>query len=83
MLGIAAFVLSCGFFTGIPAIIVGNMGKRAASEGLANNPGLSKAGVILGWIATVLSLIGIILFIILIANGDWETIINDANINTM
>ena len=83
VLGIAAFVLSCGFFTGIPAIIVGNMGKRAASEGLANNPGLSKAGVILGWIATVLSLIGIILFIILIANGDWETIINDANINTM
>ena len=86
VLGIAAFVLSCGFFAGIPAIIVGNMGKRAAAEGLANNPGLSKAGVILGWIATVLSLIAVIFFVILIANGDWETVINDlndANINNM
>lgn len=89
VLGIASFVLGLGLLTGIPAIIVGNMGKRAADEGLADNPGLSKAGAILGWIATVLSvifIIGAIIFIaVVVANGDWETAVNelnDANFNT-
>lgn len=85
VLGIVSFVLSCGLFTGIPAIIVGNMAKRAVSEGLANNAGLAKAGVILGWIATALSLIGILVVIALISTGDWTTVVNDfndANMNT-
>ncbi|MGV8964836.1 MAG: DUF4190 domain-containing protein [Cellulomonas sp.] len=87
VLGIASFVLGFGLLTGIPAIIVGNMGKRAATEGLANNLGLSKAGVILGWIATVLSVLaiigGIIFFAVLISNGDFQNAVNDSNLNNM
>jgi len=74
VLGIASFVLSCGLFTGIPAIIIGRQGQRAADTGEANNRGLSTAGVVLGWIAVGLSavalVIGIIVLIVAISNGN-------------
>ena len=85
VLGIASFVLSCGLLTGIPAIIVGGRSRKAVSEGLANNGGLATAGIILGWVATALTVIAIIFLIILVANGDWQTVvddINNANLNT-
>ena len=73
VLGIASFVLSCGLFTGIPAIILGRQGQRAADTGEANNRGLSTAGVVLGWIAVGLSavaiVVGIIVAIVAISNG--------------
>ncbi|MFF3064017.1 DUF4190 domain-containing protein [Oerskovia sp. NPDC057915] len=69
VLGIASFVLSCGFLTGIPAIIVGTKAKRAVAAGEANNGGLAQAGVILGWIASVLMVLGIILFVIVVVVG--------------
>ena len=56
MLGIASFATSCLFVTGIPAIVLGRQGQRAADEGLADNRGLSTAGVVLGWIAVGISL---------------------------
>ncbi len=74
ILGIASFVLSCGFFTGIPAVIVGRQGQRAADEGLADNRSLSTAGVVLGWVAIGLSAVGVIVLIIVLAAGgltDW------------
>lgn len=77
VLGIVSYVCSLGFLTGIPAIILGNKAKRAAAEGRANNPGMGTAGVILGWIATVLSLLGIIIFIILIATVGWDELFNE------
>ena len=55
VLGIASFALSCLFVTGIPAIVLGRQGQRAADEGLANNRSLSTAGVVLGWVALGLS----------------------------
>lgn len=64
VLGIAAFVLSCGFFTGIPAVIVGNAAKRAVAEGQADNDGMATAGIILGWVAIGLSVVGV-LFLLL------------------
>jgi hypothetical protein len=69
VLGIAAFVLSCGLLTGIPAIIVGHRARAAVAEGQANNPGMATAGIVLGWVATILSVLGIIAFVILIATG--------------
>ena len=76
ILGILGFVCA-GFLTGIPAIIVGNKAKRAAAEGRANNGGMGTAGVVLGWIATILSIIGIIVFFILVATIGWDELVND------
>jgi hypothetical protein len=77
VLGIVSFLCSLGFVTGIPAIIVGNKAKRAAVEGRANNGGMGTAGVVLGWIATILSIIGIIFFVILVATIGWDELVND------
>ena len=63
-LGIASFVLSCGFFTGIPAVIVGNAAKRAVAEGQADNDGMATAGIILGWVAIGLSVVGLLSLLI-------------------
>lgn len=59
----------CGLFAGIPAIIVGHKARKAAAEGQANNAGMATAGIVLGWISTILTLIGIIIVIGLIATG--------------
>ncbi|WP_421741711.1 DUF4190 domain-containing protein [Cellulomonas sp.] len=72
VLGIVSFVLSCGLFTGIPAVIVGNNAKKAVARGEANNGGMATAGIILGWIAIVLSILGIILFAVLFSNADFR-----------
>ena len=44
VLGIVSFVLGCGLFTGIPAVIVGNNAKKAVARGEANNGGMATAG---------------------------------------
>jgi len=59
----------CGLFTGIPAIVVGHKARGAVAEGQANNPGMATAGIVLGWISTILSLIGVVVVIGLIATG--------------
>ncbi|MFW2514135.1 DUF4190 domain-containing protein [Demequina sp. SO4-13] len=77
VLGIVG-ILCCGLFTGIPAIIVGNNSKKAQAQGLATNGNLGQVGFILGIIATVLSVLGAIVWGILIATGsyDWSTTSN-------
>ncbi len=69
VLGLVGLVLSCGLFTGIPAIIVGHRARSAVAEGQANNPGMATAGIVLGWIATILSVIGFAVLAIAIASG--------------
>lgn len=64
VLGIASFVLSCGFVTGIPAVIVGNAAKRAVAEGQADNEGMATAGIVLGWVAIGLSAVGLLLLLV-------------------
>ncbi|MFD7307053.1 DUF4190 domain-containing protein [Promicromonospora sp. NPDC059942] len=54
VLGIASIVLLLGALTGIPAIIVGNQGRRAVRAGDANNEGTALAGVVLGWLSLAL-----------------------------
>jgi len=78
VLGIVSFVLSCGFLTGIPAVIVGNNAKKAVARGEANNGGMATAGIILGWIAIVLSVLGLVLFAVLFANADFRDAFNES-----
>lgn len=69
-LGLAGFLV-CGLFTGIPAIVVGAKGMRAEKAGTANNRGMSLGGLVLGIIATVLSLVGLVVLVVLLAGGGW------------
>lgn len=77
VLGIVSFVLSCGLLTGIPAVIVGNNAKKAVARGEANNGGMATAGVILGWIAIVLSVLGVILIAVLFSNAEFRDAFNE------
>lgn len=62
VLGILS-VLGCGLLTGIAAIITGTKSRQAQREGLADNGGMGLAGLIMGWIGTVLVTLGIIAYI--------------------
>ncbi|MGI5186642.1 DUF4190 domain-containing protein [Promicromonospora sp. CA-289599] len=66
--GILSYVM-CPILLGVAAIITGTMGRRAADEGLADNRGMATAGVILGWVNVGLSILGIVLFFILLSAG--------------
>ncbi len=56
--------LCCGIITGIPALILGNIAKKdiAGSGGMQKGEGMVKAGVILGIISIVFTVIVIILY---------------------
>jgi len=62
VLGILGLIC-CGFFTGIPALFLGQSAKKeiAASGGAQSGAGLAQAGFVLGIIAVVLGIIGLIL----------------------
>ncbi|WP_315583431.1 hypothetical protein [Actinomyces viscosus] len=64
-LGIASLFIGCyfGIMCGIPAIIVGVKGMRAADEGRATNKGLSIAGVVLGSVGAAINAIYLVFFI--------------------
>jgi len=53
-----------GALLGVPAIILGVKGMRAADEGRATNKGVSIAGVVLGSIGSAVSIF-FILFVFL------------------
>lgn len=63
VLGIASVVLALGAITGIPAIIIGNQGRRAVRAGEADNEGMALTGVVLGWISLAI-LVAVIVFVI-------------------
>jgi hypothetical protein len=72
VLAILGIVLLCGPFTGIPAVILGNNAKRAVASGEANNGSLATAGIVVGWIAIALALLGAVILALLVANaGSW------------
>lgn len=74
-MGTAALVLGIlqffclGTLGAILAIIFGRIGMKRAEQGLATNGGAAKAGFILGIIGVVLTVIGIIIWIIVFAVG--------------
>jgi hypothetical protein len=51
----------CGFFTGIPAIVMGNKARRLAPPGLGT--GIAIAGITLGWVSVAFGVIGVIVML--------------------
>lgn len=78
-MGTAALVMGIlqffclGIIGSILAIIFGKIGMDRADQGLANNRGVAKAGFVLGIIGVVLSVIGGIIWVILISTGTVTT----------
>ena len=74
-MGTAALVMGIlqffclGIIGSILAIIFGKIGMDRADQGLANNRGVAKAGFVLGIIGVVLSVIGGIIWVILLSTG--------------
>lgn len=57
-----------GAILGIPAVILGVLGRNRAKRGEANNAGVATSGVVLGALGIVLGIVAIIAFIAL---GKW------------
>lgn len=64
ILGVLSVPLCCGFLTGIPAVITGHMGLNAVGDGSGElkGRGLAIAGLVMGYLFTVLSIIGMLVF---------------------
>jgi hypothetical protein len=62
VLGIMAFVCSCGIFTAVPAWIIGKneLARIDAGQSPAAGRTLAQVGMIMGIIGTVLGIIGLI-----------------------
>jgi hypothetical protein len=74
VLGILS-VLGCGLLTGIAAIVTGSKSRAAQREGLANNGGMGLAGIIMGWIGTVLvtlTLIGVGIAAMVVSSSEFQ-----------
>ena len=67
ILGILSLVC-LGLIAGIPAIILGSSAKKeiAAAQGAQTGSGMAQAGVITGIISIVLSILGILLFVMVL-----------------
>jgi uncharacterized protein DUF4190 len=59
VLGLLGLVV-CGLVTGVPAIVLGVLARRAASRGEADNRGLATAGLVLGAVATAVTTFGLL-----------------------
>ena len=60
VLGIVGIVC-CGFFAGIPALILGSSAKKEIAAGNGSGAGMATAGIVLGWISIALGILGVIL----------------------
>ena len=69
VLGIASIVLALGVVTGIPAIIIGNQGRRAVRAGEANNEGMALTGVVLGWLSLAILAFVVVLLVVRFLTG--------------
>lgn len=70
ILGILSLIC-CGFFTGIPAIVIGRKEMRAIQEGRSAAAGesVAKIGYILGLIGTVLTCLAMLAYALLFGLG--------------
>ena len=69
ILGIVSIFFG-GLLLGVPAIILGLNGRKKAAAGKATNGGQAMAGLVLGIISTLLSVVGILFFVALAAPGN-------------
>jgi hypothetical protein len=68
ILGIVGLLFG-GLLLGIPAIILGLNGRKKAAAGSATNGGQALAGLVLGIISTLMSVVGILVMVALAASG--------------
>jgi hypothetical protein len=70
VLGLLGLTGLC-LLTGIPAIILGYRARREIRDAAGSQDGesLATAGIVLGWVATVVSALAIAAFVALIALG--------------
>lgn len=68
VLGILSLVC-CGLVAGIPAAILGHQAKQeiGASHGRQTGHGIAQAGFVCGIIGTVLSVLGLVFYVVMIA----------------
>tara|TARA_B110000495_G_C22849124_1_gene495141 strand:- start:223 stop:549 length:327 start_codon:yes stop_codon:yes gene_type:complete len=61
----------CGIFAAIPAIICGHIGMKKADRGEASGRGMAMAGMIMGYVSLVLTVlfIAIYAFFVVVAVG--------------
>ena len=62
ILGISALITSwalIGILFGVVAVLMGDIGRRRAARGEANNPRTAIAGMVLGAVAIVIGLIAV------------------------
>jgi len=71
ILGIASIVTCLGCIPGIPAIICGHMALKQIAQTGAAGAGMAKAGLIMGYITTALSIIAIILAAVGLVSMPW------------
>lgn len=71
LLGSASFLLFLGVLTGIPAILVGNDGRRAVRAGEADNEAVALTGVVLGWVSVLATVVGalVVAYLMVSRNG--------------
>lgn len=67
VLGIVSLVV-CSI-VGIVAIVIGNQARREIAQTGQQGDGMARAGIILGWVAVVLTVLGIVLAGIIVAIG--------------
>lgn len=74
ILGIVGFFV-CGLILGPVAIILSRIGAKeiTASGGRQTGAGMAKAGLILGIIQTALTLVGVVIWLVLIASASTST----------
>ena len=76
VLGIVSIVMlfSCfvGVLAAIPAVITGNLSRKAQKEGLADNAGLALGGIITGWVTIGLTALVIVFFAIMFSIPDFR-----------
>lgn len=65
VLGLLGVLAGCLFFTGVPAIVLGYSARRAVARGEADNDGMATAGIVLGWVATALGAVALVLVVLL------------------
>ncbi|MBF0689329.1 MAG: DUF4190 domain-containing protein [Cellulomonas sp.] len=59
-------IMGCLFFTGVPAVILGNNARRAVAAGQANNDGMATAGIVLGWVASGLGVLAVVVLALVV-----------------
>jgi len=71
-------ILCCGLL-GIVALVTGKQATAEAAAAGFPQPGNAKAGIILGWIAIALMVLGLVVWIVVIAVGGMDAMMEPAD----